>query len=566
MPKNNTTSTKMDLNISPEDLAKISDPFGMAKEWLKSENGSKLLKEVKDLQQDLKKEGLNLEDYLIVGNKTLKDATKNWEKKNLNKSNNLAIYATLYIAACNKKDVPVTFVCPKDGLKKKERNFNFNSDDILKWKDEVKNTVWDRIWDSICSAFGVVTPHSKELMAQEHRLKIDEIRTRNLQKEFTKETAEKYRDAKDMIQKVTDEENKWEKLFLKEGEEKLPELPEEMKEKLAEPYKSMTPIEMCMALTARRISFHDSMTPESVSGSELNQIKEVGEMYRSFVKDGNLKGMKQELRKEPMTMSFVELGETMEEAAKQPGCGPAVEVDGKRNVNTKYNPFSNEKVREKAISLMPMLKHSSNKRDTQSIGTMMAKHFYGMMENSAKMYEAVQERRMKDYLPIASRISNHNAFWTIARNMVVLDANKDIDKITKGRDGDLSSVVRVDKLTNINEKWDGYYSTAESKQRYQSPLGTAMLFAKCGFEGSMDQFGYTEEGKYGYSTVIDNMHDAWNRARLIASKVNEGVLKGIQKADKEYGEVEVQKEVKTEMEHAEPETELEQEELGMGGM
>ncbi len=44
-----------DLNISPEDLAKISDPFGMAKEWLKSENGERLLREVKEIQQDLKK-------------------------------------------------------------------------------------------------------------------------------------------------------------------------------------------------------------------------------------------------------------------------------------------------------------------------------------------------------------------------------------------------------------------------------------------------------------------------------------------------------------------------------
>lgn len=588
MPEKNTT-TQEQKAMTPEELAKSSNPLEKAKDFLESDTGKNLLKEIKEIEKDLKGRGLKLEDYLIVGAKTLKEATKKWDKKKLDKGDNLARYAALYIAACNKKEVPVTFICPKHGLKKKERNFN-NDSSILQWKEEIKNSIWDKVWDKICAAFGVVTPHSKQLAEQEHRMKVDQIRTANLKKEFTEKTAEKYREAKSMVDAVTAEEKKWEKIFLKEGEEKLPELPEEQKAQLKDRYKSYqykTPIEICMALAARKISFQENMTPENMKSSYSQQIKEVSEMYHSLaeekdplVRTQKLEQMQKELRTDPKEVSFHTLGYEMEEAAKRSGSGPAIEtkytekeyrdvpimvekVD--RRVNTEYNPFRDEKVREKAIKIMPLLKHCGYKNINNSlnIGSIMAKEWYGMMENSTKLYEAVQEQRTKDYLPLARGISENQAWWMLIRNLVVLNANGNTSLAQYGYQAkDMNAPVNGSYLTGM--QCGSHFDVKGDK--YISPLGAAMTLAKGGLEGNIDQLCFLES-ETADPTRVNGGEQYWQRARLLPKWVNAGVVRATEEADKLYDEMEAQKEVKTELNQSNPDKqEIEQEELDEGGM
>ena len=74
---------------------------------LNTPEGKKLVQELQTLQKELKQKGLKLEDQLIVGNKTLKDTIKNWDKKGMS-DKAVVQYAALYIGACNHKNIPAT--------------------------------------------------------------------------------------------------------------------------------------------------------------------------------------------------------------------------------------------------------------------------------------------------------------------------------------------------------------------------------------------------------------------------------------------------------------------------
>ena len=526
------TKVQVNPDITAEDLSKISDPFGMAKEFLKSPKGAELLEEVRNIQKDLKGKKLKLEDHLIVGTKTLKEATKNWEKKGLDSEEKVALYAALYIGGCIKKEVPVTFICPRDGLKQTEKNFNDKN--ILEWGDEVKDTLWDKIWDAICFVLQINSPHSIEKANQEHRIKVDEIRTSNLRKAIKLETEKKYNEAKKIIKEVEKEEKKWEKLFLKEGAGKLPELPKELREKLPAFYKDMNPIEICMGLASKKVSFSDQMTPESVGNSTdtMNKFQEVGEMYRSLVKGGNVEQLTQELKKKALPMSFSEPGYAMQHAIDESRIGVAMEVEEgrevKRKANPEYNPLGDKKVREKMIQLAPMLKHLKYKvylsEDKLTTGTLMAKEWYGLMEDSAKIYEAIKNNQTKAFLPLASKIAAHNAWYTYARNSVVED--HPIIKISVSDERRLDSLVGGGGYKNAVRNMGSNFDAIIEQDKLISPLGTAMMMAEYGLEGS-----------------IDKLNPDFNRERshLIPETLNKVSSDALKEANKKYGEMEIQK-------------------------
>ena len=95
---------------------------------LNTPEGKKLVQELQTLQKELKQKGLKLEDQLIVGNKTLKDTIKNWDKKGMS-DKAVVQYAALYIGACNHKNIPATYV----GLGKTRK---FNQPGVLGGKTE----------------------------------------------------------------------------------------------------------------------------------------------------------------------------------------------------------------------------------------------------------------------------------------------------------------------------------------------------------------------------------------------------------------------------------------------
>ena len=111
------------VNKSMNDLSNTKDVLSMMQSALNTPSGKKLVTELRGIQQELKGRGLKLEDQLIVGTKTLKDSVKDWDKKGLS-DEAIVQYAALYIGACNNKEIPATYICPKSGLKQKERNFN----------------------------------------------------------------------------------------------------------------------------------------------------------------------------------------------------------------------------------------------------------------------------------------------------------------------------------------------------------------------------------------------------------------------------------------------------------
>ena len=185
-----------------------------------------------------------------------------------------------------------------------------------------------------------------------------------------------------------------------------------------------------------------------------------------------------------------------------------------------------------------------------------------MMENSTKLYEAVQEQRTKDYLPLARGISENQAWWMLIRNLVVRNANGNYSLAKYGYQAkDMNAPVNGYYLTGL--EWDSHFDVKGDK--YISPLGAAMTLAKGGLEGNIDQFCYLESETSDPTRVDGEQY--WQRARLLPPWVNAGVARATEEADKLYDEMEAQKEVKTELEQANPDKqEKEQEELEQGGM
>lgn len=529
---------------------------------LNTPEGKKLVQELQTLQKELKQKGLKLEDQLVVGNKTLKDTIKNWDKKGMS-DKAVVQYAALYIGACNHKNIPATYV----GLGKTRK---FNQPDVLGGKmEETKkkpdgldnptadsdgkqgekekqgeaDSMWDWIWDTVCALFGITTAHAKKVQLREHRMLVDNVRCANVQQPFIKENEESYRKAKETVDMLRQEEAKWQKLFF--GTETPPEITEKMKGQMNQQMnqsqvelREMSPLDVCMKMAASQIKFSVDMTPESLSKDpeKMKILQQIGKDYINIIKTEDVKRLASEVDKDKKPMDFQKLTDAMQKSADTTGVHPYVErKEGGRirhSYNEKYNPLNDEAIKEKIIKAGPMLKalkymHSDPKQ--MECGALYAKERLQALEHTVGAYEALKRKDYDGVIRLTNVAVDHMARSVFLNGCMAFGERAFVDA-SKYSSSEMKYRPHTQLLNSLNgtgSTFKFYLRNSFEKdekefQTLESPLAASMLLVKCGLEGNVAK----------YTLAMDSsIQDSWYNAKLNDKLINESTRKLISQAN-----------------------------------
>lgn len=529
---------------------------------LNTPEGKKLVQELQTLQKELKQKGLKLEDQLIVGNKTLKDTIKNWDKKGMS-DKAVVQYAALYIGACNHKNIPATYV----GLGKTRK---FNQPDVLGGKTEEtkkkpdgldnptaasngkqgekekqgeEDSIWDWIWDTVCALFGITTAHAKKVQLREHIMLVDNVRCANVQQPFIKENEESYRKAKETVDMLRQEEAKWQKLFF--GTETPPEITEKMKGQMNQQMnqsqvelREMSPLDVCMKMAASQIKFSVDMTPESLSKDpeKMKILQQIGKDYINIIKTEDVKRLASEVDKDKKPMDFQKLTDAMQKSADTSGVHPYVErKEGGRirhSYNEKYNPLNDEAIKEKIIKAGPMLKalkymHSDPKQ--MECGALYAKERLQALEHTVGAYEALKRKDYDGVIRLTNVAVDHMARSVFLNGCMAFGERAFVDA-SKYSSSEMKYRPHTQLLNSLNgtgSTFKFYLRNSLEKdekefQTLESPLAASMLLVKCGLEGNVAK----------YTLAMDSsIQDSWYNAKLNDKLINESTRKLISQAN-----------------------------------
>ncbi|MCI6242282.1 MAG: hypothetical protein MR646_03105 [Agathobacter sp.] len=494
---------------------------------LNTPEGKKLVQELQTLQKELKQKGLKLEDQLIVGNKTLKDTIKNWDKKGMS-DKAVVQYAALYIGACNHKNIPATYV----GLGKTRK---FNQPDVLGGKTEEtkkkpdgldnptaasngkqgekekqgeEDSIWDWIWDTVCALFGITTAHAKKVQLREHIMLVDNVRCANVSPLFFKENEDSYRKAKETVDMLRQEEAKWQKLFF--GTETPPEITEKMKGQINQyihkqdemfskgvnlqeknqiqmpprsilvELREMSPLDVCMKMAASQIKFSVDMTPESLSKDpeKMKILQQIGKDYINIIKAEDVQRLGSEVDKEQKPMDFQNLTDAMQKSADTTGVHPYVvgeqRADGKTNnyYNEKYNPLNDETVKEKIIKAGPILKaiiYRNADVDTLEYGAMYAKERLQALEHTVGAYEALKKKDYDGGIRLTSVAADHMAHSVVINGCMAFGerdfvANPDSSSEMKYKPKKYPLMPQLDSAHSLFENYSKHSFEKEKKR------------------------------------------------------------------------------------------------------
>lgn len=523
---------------------------------LNTPEGKKLVQELQTLQKELKQKGLKLEDQLVVGNKTLKDTIKNWDKKGMS-DKAVVQYAALYIGACNHKNIPATYV----GLGKTRK---FNQPDVLGGKmeetkkkpDELdsptaasdgkqgeKDSMWDWIWDTVCALFGITTAHAKKVQLREHIMLVDNVRCANVSPLFFKENEDSYRKAKETVDMLRQEEAKWQKLFF--GTETPPEITEKMKGQMNQQMnqsqvelREMSSLDVCMKMAASQIKFSVDMTPESLSKDpeKMKILQQIGKDYINIIKTEDVKRLASEVDKDKKPMDFQKLTDAMQKSADTSGVHPYVErKEGGRirhSYNEKYNPLNDEAIKEKIIKAGPMLKalkymHSDPKQ--MECGALYAKERLQALEHTVGAYEALKRKDYDGVIRLTNVAVDHMARSVFLNGCMAFGERAFVDA-SKYSSSEMKYRPHTQLLNSLNgtgSTFKFYLRNSFEKdekefQTLESPLAASMLLVKCGLEGNVAK----------YTLAMDSsIQDSWYNAKLNDKLINESTRKLISQAN-----------------------------------
>ena len=533
------------VNKSMNDLSNTKDVLSMMQSALNTPSGKKLVTELREIQQELKGRGLKLEDQLIVGTKTLKDSVKDWDKKGLS-DEAIVQYAALYIGACNNKEIPATYICPKSGLKQKERNFNqpevFGGKQAQK---EVGTSILDAIWDAVCSLFGITTAHAKDVQMRDHRKMVDKIRSANMQPFYEKANQESYLQAKETLDNLNREDEKWQELFF--GSEIPLEITETMKQKRPELH-DMSPLDACMKMAAAQIEFSEDMTPEKIKENpeQMKTLHLIAQNYNNMVKHDDAMLMASETSKKSKPMKFVELGEAMQEAADKSGNHPYRKNGDRKLFNPEYNPMQGEKLEEKIRMAAPMLKrlnYGVGKMGKVSCGALLIKERIGAMEDAVKSYEALKARDYEGVIRLSCKVADHMSRSTTLQQMMcgralgIMINIKDGNYYTAGKDIKLGDTAGSQmgrcmegSGSDIGRYMNNTFNANQHGRSLTSPIGAAMMISKSGLDGKIANYSKAVSREELYNTSHDP-GTSWKNSRINVDDLNRSTQEYLEEAD-----------------------------------
>ena len=478
MPKSSKSNDNFEIHSTLTEMTEIFDPSEYMKKALNDPAGKKLIDDLTNIKNELDKKGLKLEDHLIVGDRTLKEATKNWDEKVT--KDNIVQYAALFIGACNHMKVPVTYVCPNNDLTVTERAFN---DSTAYGKDgsvpQEEAGPWTKFWDWLCSKFNVETLHvQQEKIKNVHGKVVDEVRTTHMQKTFLEKSKKSYDKTMEVVGEIRNEEKKWEKLFFGEDAPLMLNKGELQKK---------SPLDICMRIAVSELNFNYGDTPETLSSETKDKLREIGQRYNQYVKEDKYDALKSDMERNARSMDFRGLADVMQNSLEK--------NHAPNMVNQDYDPLADSAVRQEMIKAAPLLKHM-NMLDYGSTqyGVVIAKETLGRLENAAKGYEAIKNQKYDEAVEAGDEICE--SYKNLKGIKIFLKDKRSAEsKLNSDAENKLNDSVRnlyVDGLyRNMSSGVDlqtGPVSVKGGKPNEYSPLAAAMMVTGRTMDGSMSKY------------------------------------------------------------------------------
>lgn len=316
-----TGMSKYGVDKTEGDLQVMDNPLEEMKKIINTRPMKKLVQQLEKRQADLRKTGQRLEDYLIVGDRTLNNIIHFQEGGAPVGDKAVAQYAALYIGASEHAGYSVSYINPK-GL-------NMKVEPIILPKSD---SLFTQFMDWLCQLFNIDITKSdeqkwREEKKQEHQETLQTKKTMHQMRAFTDFNRKSVMKVRKLVEERDKVKESWIHLFT----ERYPNASE----------RDM--LDVCLRIVSQKFPLNTEMDPEEIAKDpeKLKIFREAGKQYEEIKND---KDKLKELKNQEIKIDYSHL----EQDVKEYSNGKSL---------SEFKPLEDPKLRERMIKASPLLEH-----------------------------------------------------------------------------------------------------------------------------------------------------------------------------------------------------------------